>query len=117
MSEQSSQKEIDKPVEMETEKLSAIRDIIFGNEIQEYNKEFNEIKDIISKNKGITDNDIQKLEAALNDKIDKLQQLMEQKMSDMEAQFTQKLQELDDRKTDRAKLGDLLEAMAKELKA
>ncbi len=30
--------------EQEIEKLSAIRDIIFGNEIKEYNQEFSELK-------------------------------------------------------------------------
>ena len=39
----------------EQEKLLAIRDIIFGKEIQEYNQEFVELKTLIEKNKEETD--------------------------------------------------------------
>lgn len=102
---------------MEAEKLSAIRDIIFGNEIQEYNKEFNEIKGIIDDNKAQTDKHIAKALSDLSAKIESLQQSIEEKMEQLESRIADQMNALDESKTDRQKLSGLFEEVARQLKS
>lgn len=117
MSEKASQSEDQQKPEVETEKLSAIRDIIFGNEIQEYNKEFNEIKTIVDGNKNEAAKNLEKTQSELSAKIDRLQQTVDERFMALETNINKKLDALDDAKSDRRKLGDLLESIAKQLKS
>jgi len=99
--------------EKEIEKLSAIRDIIFGNEIKEYNQEFTEIKKIIDSNKSELDKKDEALNSNLSKKIDELSAKMESRLNELD----KKLSALSEEKTDRQKLGDLLEKIGQELKS
>lgn len=103
--------------EAEIEKLSAIRDIIFGNEIKEYNQEFSDIKTILDANKADSDKKDEALNKQFSDKIDALSEKMNSKLDALDKKLTANLAQLSEEKTDRQKLGDLLEKIGQELKS
>ena len=109
----SQQDEVKSKEQAEQEKLLAIRDIIFGNEIKEYNREFGELKDLIDKNKEATDQS----DKELLEKIQQTQKELTNKLDDMDKRFSAAVAELTDAKADRKQLGAMLEEIAKKLQA
>lgn len=103
--------------EQEIEKLSAIRDIIFGNEIKEYNQEFSELKKIIDTNKAESNKKDDDLQNDLDKKIDDLSAKMDSKIQELDKKLSASIAALAEEKTDRKQLGDLLEKIGKELKS
>ena len=101
----------------ELEKLSAIRDIIFGNEIKEYNQEFTDIKKILDANKADSDEKDEQLKNELNSKIDELSAKMDSKLDALDERLSASIAALSEEKTDRQKLGDLLMKIGQELKS
>ncbi len=101
----------------EIEKLSAIRDIIFGNEIKEYNQEFSDIKEILDANKADSDKKDEALNNELSHKIDNLSARMDAKLDDLDKKLSASIAKLSEEKTDRQKLGDLLVKIGQELKS
>lgn len=88
----------------ELSKLQAVKELIFGQEIQDYSEEFKTIHNTLSEiqEKSKTDNTatekaLQQLEKTITNRIDRL-----------EADLTKKLSNLENKKTDRAKLGKML---------
>ena len=99
--------------EKEIEKLSAIRDIIFGNEIKEYNEEFSDIKNVIDTNKSESN----KQDESLHKKIEDLSAKMDEGLEKLNNLLTDKINTLSQEKTDRQKLGDLLVKIGQDLKS
>lgn len=90
--------------ESELSKLQAVKELIFGQEIEDYSAEFKKIHQLITDNAIKIDSNntnlektIADLEKSINNRIDKL-----------EAEMLKKINLLDNKKTDRAKLGKML---------
>ncbi|HAA10729.1 MAG TPA: hypothetical protein DCE41_03150 [Cytophagales bacterium] len=90
------------------DKLGVIRDIIFGQNMEEYNQQFNELKRLVDEKKAELDNYIQDVKGDLQEKIQELDKMMKDQVHDLEDNFAAKAARLEDEKMNRATLGDLL---------
>lgn len=88
----------------ELSKLQAVKELIFGQEIKDYDSEFKHLHQLVEDNKDQNASDtanqekaLQNLEKAITSRIDRL-----------EADLMKKIANLENKKTDRAKLGKLL---------
>jgi ATP-dependent helicase YprA (DUF1998 family) len=106
----------DQNAELESlSKIDAIKELIFGNNIKEYEAEFNEIKAIIQDNHDTLDN---KLENTKNDIFDALEELrkdMNRQIDELQLAMNKEVDRLDDQKTDRSLLVKLFSDMAKKI--
>jgi len=94
-------------------KIQAVKELIFGEEIQDYGQQFRDIsselesiRDLILENKNENDRLREELEKAT-----------ESSMQKMETKLLEKIQKLQDTKTDRAKLGKMLVQIGEKLQA
>lgn len=90
--------------ESELSKLQAVKELIFGQEIQNYDAEFKEIHKEIDENKTQNSEDTANQQKALN----QLEKSITSRIDRLEADLMKKIAVLDNKKTDRAKLGKLL---------
>lgn len=88
----------------ELSKLQAVKELIFGKEIQDYDAEFKKIHSIIAANKAKSDEDNLNQQKAL----DNLEKSITGRIDRLEAELTKKIALLDNKKADRAKLGKML---------
>ncbi len=93
-------------------RLAAVRDLIFGENMQQYDKDFTEVSNQISALKEDTDKNLVNLASSLENKIEKLQKSNEMAMQKMIETFEKKMTQLDEGKADRKKLGKALEKIA-----
>ncbi|MFD0963362.1 fructose 1,6-bisphosphatase [Pseudofulvibacter geojedonensis] len=97
------------PVENDnTSKIEAIKNLIFGENIAEYNSEFEEIKADINKKKAILEELIETTRTELNQAIDNLGTDLNIRITELEDTIENKIENLDEKKVDRKQLGDLL---------
>ncbi|MFT5641096.1 MAG: hypothetical protein ACI9A7_001198 [Cyclobacteriaceae bacterium] len=99
----------------EFNKLNSIRDILFGENMQEYQKEFDEIKSIIRDNQDRTDNRISDMRTEIMDKINALEESVNARMTRTEESLSDKIADLKDAKTDRKALSSLFMDIARQL--
>ena len=91
-----------------TSKIDAIKQLIFGENIQEYNHEFEAVKlDILNKKKEL-ENLVDDVKAELLQNIDNLSTDINIRITELENTFEDKADALDEKKLDRKILGDLL---------
>lgn len=91
-----------------TSKIDAIKQLIFGENIQEYNSEFESVKqDILNKKKEL-ENLIDDVKAELLQNIDNLSTDINIRITELESTLEDKADALDDKKLDRRLFGDLL---------
>jgi len=89
-------------------KIEAIKNLIFGENIQEYNSEFDNIKnDILSKKKAL-ENLIEEVRSELIQNIDNLSTDLNIRITELESNIENKLDDLNEKKVDRRQLGQLL---------
>ncbi|GAB1855813.1 hypothetical protein MHTCC0001_06480 [Flavobacteriaceae bacterium MHTCC 0001] len=88
-------------------KIDAIKEIIFGENIQEYNSEFEAIKSDILAKKEELQNLISSVESELLQNIDNLSTDINIRITDLESALNDKLDNLDEEKMNRKLLGDL----------
>lgn len=89
-------------------KIEAIKNLIFGENIQEYNSEFDNIKnDILAKKKAL-ENLIEEVRSELIQNIDNLSTDLNIRITELETNIENKLDDLDEKKVDRRQLGQLL---------
>ena len=96
----------------EIDRIEAVRNLIFGENIQQYNNEF---ADVYEKIKGLEDDAKQSLAATvsnLENKLADLESLMDHKFQELNDDVDKRLADLDDEKADRRKLGKALEKIA-----
>ncbi len=92
-------------------RLAAVRDLIFGENIQQYDRDFTEVSNQISALKESTNKDLIDLASRLESKIDALQKSNED-VRKMAESFDKKIARLEETKADRKKLGKALEKIA-----
>lgn len=88
-------------------KIDAIKELIFGENIQAYNSEFEAVKaDILAKKQELQDL-ISTVESELLKNIDNLSTDINIRVTDLENTLNDKLSDLDDKKASRKMLSDL----------
>ena len=91
-----------------TSKIDAIKQLIFGENIQEYDHEFEAVKkDILSKKKEL-ESLIDDVKIELLQNIDNLSTDINIRITELENTFDDKTDALDEKKLDRKLFGDLL---------
>lgn len=98
-------------------KIEAIKNLIFGENIQEYNHEFEALKaDIIAKREELldyVDNTRKELSAA----IDNVSTDMGMRLSDLEESLNERASALDKEKMSKSNLGDVLIELGEKIKS
>lgn len=89
-------------------KIEAIKNLIFGENIAEYNHEFEAVKADIKKKKASLEDLIATTKAELNQAIDNLNTDVNIRITELEDKLETKADELHEQKVDRKLLGDLL---------
>lgn len=91
-----------------TSKIDAIKQLIFGENIQEYNSEFEAVKqDILNKKKEL-EALMDDVKAELLQNIDNLSTDINIRITDLENTLNEKAEDLNEKKVDRRQLGELL---------
>ncbi len=91
-----------------TSKIDAIKNLIFGDNIQEYDTEFQAVKkDILNKKKEL-ESIIDDTRSELMQAIDNLSTDLNIRITEVEDAFNKKADALDDKKLDRKQFGKLL---------
>ncbi|MEL7145139.1 MAG: hypothetical protein AAFO69_02125 [Bacteroidota bacterium] len=97
----------------EIQKINAIRDIIFGHEMADYDQQFKEVNNLIADNaQSIIDNKEDILQ-----RMDALQEQFNNALRSLETRLTDEIEKLQFEKTDRQVLGTLLEEIGKKIKS
>lgn len=99
----------------ESEKLEAVRDLLFGQNIKEYRGEFDELKKIIKENNEAQGSTTADLKSELIDKITNLENKFDEKVDEMNRQLNEKLDQLTNDKADRNKMATILHDLASRL--
>jgi len=104
-------KQTEEPIGNTTEeasKIDAIKQLIFGENIQAYDSEFEAVKnDILTKKQELEDL-IDEVRKELLQNIDNLSTDINIRITDLENSFNDKAESLDEKKLDRKLLGELL---------
>ncbi|MFY9241451.1 MAG: hypothetical protein WAO74_00335 [Polaribacter sp.] len=93
-------------------RIAAVRDLIFGENIQQYNSEFQEVSNKLKALQGETKKNLEDSVSHLENKLADLESLMEHKFQDLNDDLEKRIADLDDEKADRKKLGKALEKIA-----
>lgn len=93
-------------------RIAAVRDLIFGENIQQYNSEFEDVFNKIKALQNETQKNLGDSVTNLENKLADLESLMDHKFQDLNEDLEKKLADLDDEKADRKKLGKALEKIA-----
>ncbi|WP_430411401.1 fructose 1,6-bisphosphatase [Kordia sp.] len=96
-------------------KIEAIKNLIFGENIQAYNSEFDTIKnDILAKKKAL-ENLIEEVRSELIQNIDNLSTDLNIRITELESNIENKLDDMDEKKVDRRQLGQLLVSLGEKI--
>ena len=97
-------------------KIDVIKELIFGNNMREYQSEFEGLHDVVTQNKLDIENKLNTAKDELYDYLEEMRKELNSKIDDLQMTLQAEIDRLDDVKTDRKMLGDLFEHMAKEIK-
>lgn len=87
--------------------ITAIRDILFGNNMQAYEAEFNAIKDLVAQNKANTDEQLQQQLSQINELLNNLEQRLMLAVKKNHEEVLEELRKLDNAKLDKVQLGKM----------
>ncbi|MCL7754207.1 hypothetical protein [Polaribacter sp. Z022] len=96
----------------EVDRIAAVRELIFGENMKEYSSEFADVYNKIKSLKESTDKNLNEAVTNLENKLSDLESLMDHKFQDLNDDLDKRLADLDDEKADRRKLGKALEKIA-----
>ncbi|WP_290700732.1 fructose 1,6-bisphosphatase [Lacinutrix sp.] len=108
MSKNANSNSKDTNIQDSSSKIDAIKQLIFGDNIVEYNHEFDAVKQDILKKKNELEHLIDDIKAQLLQNIDNMSTDINIRITDLENSINEKTEALDDKKVDRKLLGDLL---------
>lgn len=97
-------------------KIDAIKELIFGENIQQYDVEFKEIRDSIKLAQKQMNERLENTAAELKNLIDTVQNEQNQKLSDLQSKMNEEVASLKSTKLDRQLLGDLLQEIGGKIK-
>ncbi|KOY52938.1 hypothetical protein [Polaribacter dokdonensis] len=93
-------------------RIAAVRDLIFGENIQQYNSEFEDVYNRIKSLEEASQKSLADSVASIESKLADLESLVDHKFQDLNDDLDKKLADIDDEKADRRKLGKALEKIA-----
>ena len=96
-------------------RIAAVRDLIFGENIQQYDTEFADVYDKIKALQADNKKGLAEAVTNIENKLADLESLVDHKFQDLNDDLEKKLADLDDEKADRRKLGKALEKIAQML--
>lgn len=97
------------------QRLEAIKNLIFGENIEQINTDFEEIKKLIDKRKEELETYIEEVNKDLTTLIDNLATDVNIRITDLEENLNEKIETLNHNKVDRNVLGKLLVAMGEKV--
>lgn len=98
-------------------KIEAIKNLIFGENIQQYDTEFDALKKEIDKQKAQLQNYIDEVRGELMQSIDSLSTDINIRITDLEDTLNEKAEQLTESKVDRKELGGLLVSLGEKIGA
>ncbi len=98
-------------------KIDAIKNLLFGENIQEYAAEFERIQQQIEQQRAQQDAQLKNLKDETRQQIAAMQEQFTSQLAAMQKEFAQQLERLNAAKADRNTLGDMLIELGKHLKA
>lgn len=98
------------------ERILAIRDIIFGENIKEIDNTFDDVKLKIESNKKEIKKIIEETEAELNQLIDNLDSSLNIRITNLEDKLNSRLEDLDEIKVNKEKLSELFYSLSLKIK-
>lgn len=99
-------------IENTDDRIAAVRELIFGDNIKQYNSEFDELSNKIKILEEKSSKDIASVVEQLEHKISDLENLLDHKFQELSDDLDKKIADLDEEKADRKKLGKALEKIA-----
>ena len=96
-------------------RIAAVRDLIFGENIEQYEAEFAEVYDKLKVLEDKTNKKLAESVTNLENKLVDLESLVDHKFQDLNDHLDKKIADLEDEKVDRRKLGVALEKIAQML--
>lgn len=97
----------------EQDKLNAVRELLFGQNVKEYREEIQEVKDLTDKNKVETDQSIDSTKVEILQKLDQLSKQFDERS----VQIEKKLEALSESSVDRNNLASMLKDIATRLES
>lgn len=97
-------------------KIEAIKNLIFGENIQQYNAEFEDLKADLLKKRQELQNFIDETRDELNKSIDSLSTDLNIRITDLESKLEDRLESIEDEKTSRDMLGEALIELGNKIK-
>lgn len=98
-------------------RIAAVRDLIFGENIQQYEVNFDEVYEKIAKLQKDTENKLAELAKEVDKKVASTQKNSDDSVDKLRDEYAKKLAKLEDAMADRKKLGKALEKIAQMLQA
>lgn len=107
-------------------KMEAVKQLIFGENMQQYDSEFNDIKALIKKTRTDVENEINDTRDALTKLINQTKESLTNEITDLKSDMNKKVTQLrsdmddsvadlDERKVNRKLLGTMLQEMGKQI--
>ncbi len=96
-------------------RIDAIKDIIFGENMKEYDAEFKKIKEYIEEQKIILETAIDSLRSDMDKMMEELRGDFDDSVKSLKEKTLEELSNLDDAKANKATLGSMLEDIGKKL--
>lgn len=113
MEENNQEPQNDTPIKPTVDsRIAAVRDLIFSENIEQYDAQFNEVNEQINQLREDTEKNLFDTTANLEQRLSDLESLMEQKFDALYDDLDKRLAKLDDDKADRRNLGKALEKIA-----
>ena len=103
--------------EEQTSKIEAIKNLIFGENIAQYNQEFDQVKKEINKRKEELEVYIEDVRKELSQSIDNLSTDIGIRISELEDTVSEKTDNLDHLKVDKKTIGDMFFSLGEKIKA
>lgn len=98
-------------------KIEAIKDIIFGDTIEDIEQEFRDIQALIQQHKTATEQQLSTLKSNVDQMVKELRKDLDKNIVTLKEEMTQKFGQLQHNSTDRSTLGKMLEDIGKKLQS
>ncbi|WP_271855230.1 fructose 1,6-bisphosphatase [Patiriisocius marinus] len=98
-------------------KIEAIKNLIFGENIQQYDSEFEDLKKVIDKQKAALETYIEEIRGELMQAIDSLSTDVNIRITDLEDSMNEKTETLTKQKVDKKELSKMLISLGEKIGA
>ncbi|MEO9869151.1 hypothetical protein [Ekhidna sp.] len=99
------------------DRLEAVRDLLFGQNVQEYRDEFKELKDLLQQQRDELEQQSTSAETQMLDRLGQLEKKLSDQLTEATKEINTRLDALSNDKADRKQLAKLLQSIASELES